>query len=517
MLLSNGKFAPQALAELRPQLTDGWYYPTSNGLELERQFAYYDAIYRFQPWVRTVVDKIANAVARLTINVWTVLDEDGKRTRELDVNGPYARVIQSPSDVLSPYEFWLWVASTLEIYGEAYLLKVRDDKGRCIALEPIHPSRLSIKRDKVTGKYTYIWTGNNTSGMTGLLTFDEADIVPFRLFNPAGVERGLSRLESLRSTLFSEDSSRNATSAMWRNAGMPNFMITAERQLSPDAQERLRKQFDSIHAGSRNAGKTVVLEAGMDVKQLQLTAVEMQFIQSRQLNREEICGVYDIAEPMVQILDRATFSNITAQMRAFYRDTMAPRLELIESALNTHLGSEFNLNKVASFAVADVLRGDYETRANAVAQLVQMGVMKPAEGRELMELNDAGDIADRLYANAAIQPLGSPAERITLTGQVTADGDPDGVPLIQVPSPTGDSSIAVPSPNAPDPTIVPTPDPKSTGIVPTQQRYVRALRGGVGRGEQIRDLALKLARRNPEDLEDILAAVRIAIDERDSQ
>jgi phage portal protein BeeE len=66
-----------------------------------------------------------------------------------------------------------------------------------------------------------------------------------------------------------------------------------------------------------------VLEEGMEPKPLTLTAEEAQYIETRKLNREEVCAAYDMPPPVVHILDRATFSNITEQMRSMYRDTMA--------------------------------------------------------------------------------------------------------------------------------------------------------------------------------------------------
>jgi phage portal protein BeeE len=62
-----------------------------------------------------------------------------------------------------------------------------------------------------------------------------------------------------------------------------------------------------------------------------LTAEEAQYIETRKLNREEVCAAYDVPPPVVHILDRATFSNITEQMRSMYRDTMAPRLNGFEA------------------------------------------------------------------------------------------------------------------------------------------------------------------------------------------
>jgi HK97 family phage portal protein len=110
----------------------------------------------------------------------------------------------------------------------------------------------------------------------------------------------------------------------------------------------------------------VVFEDGMTATPTQLSSEEMQYIESRKLNREEVCAVYDIPPTAVHILDNATYSNITEQMRSVYRDSMAPRIEFLESVLNWHIGSEFNKNKNVKFAVAEVLRGDFEARATSV-------------------------------------------------------------------------------------------------------------------------------------------------------
>ncbi|QIS06765.1 phage portal protein [Nocardia brasiliensis] len=486
MLLKDGSlnFAPSALAEFSPQMYRSYYYPISDGLLLERQWAFYGALYRHQPWVRVVVDKLANALARLSIEVWKGTGADRRLARS-----PYAKLIANPCNGLSPYSFWAWIATTIEIYGEAFLVKVRNAAGAVVSLIPMHPSRTSIRRE-IDGRRVYLFS--TAASQAGLLEFAEEDVVPFQLYSPDNTMRGLSRLESLRSTLISEDSSRTATSSMWRNAGRPNMVLSSAKVLGPEGRKRLRESFDSNHAGSLNSGKTLVLEDGVKAEPVQLTAVEMQFVQSRQLNREEVCAVYDVAPPMVHILDRATFSNITAQMRAFYRDTMSVRLEFVEAQLDYYLGCEFADDLEARFAVAEVLRGDYETRAQSVQQLVLAGVMKPAEGREVMELGKAGPEADRLYAQASIQPLGQPAERITLTGDVAPGGDPDGVA-------TTDPADTAPNPSA----SAPRPQKSS--------RYVRAIRGGMGRGQSLEQAAVALADKHPADRHEILAAARFLL------
>lgn len=514
---SNLAIAPEALAELQPIIPEAYYYPDYLGMALEYRYAMYGEIYQRQPWVRVVIDKRANAVARLPVNVWDVEGD----TRTLDTRSAYARLIANPclNDYLDPFRFWHWVQTTIDIYGEAYLAQARDTSGVPIGLMPMHPSRVAIKRDADTGRYTYFFEAG--SGInTELVRFEQEDVVPFRLYNPIHLERGLSRMEALRSTIFSEDSSRNAVSAMWQNAGRPNLVLQTPNRLSPAGVKRLKEAFKQAHAGSSNAGQTLVLEDGVEAKPFQVTAVEMELIESRKLNREEIAAVYDIAPTLIGILEHATFSNVTEQMRGFYRDTMAPVIELIQSVMDTYVGSYWSRKNLMRFGTDEVMRGDYEMRMEAAHKGVSVAAITPNEARELLGLNRYEDPkADKLYCNSAIQELGMPAEQLRLNGTpigtvpvATLDGGrphampvtPDGIQLAPAPPSPGGGG----------------PQPRNQNPSTTRPKHFREINAQLGRGKtppEIRAFALTLADKYPDELEDILESVRLAIAERDKK
>lgn len=464
MILADGRsgsIAPQAFAETTPQFQSGFFLPDT-GLRLATSFATYAALYQKQPWIFTVVDKIANLIARLGVQVWDTAPETGN---DLDKKSPFAALMADPCDTLDPFSFWLWLTTTIEIYGEAYLLKLRDSRGKPAKLLPMHPAMVQIERND-RGELTYRFMGQPNELIA------ERDVVPFRRYNPENTMRGLSRLEPLRSTIVNEDSARRATAAWWDNMGRPSMVLSTEKKLGSEGKARLAQAFQAKHGGAGNAGGTVVLEDGITATQMQLSAEEMQYIESRKLNREEVCAVYDIAPPAVHILDHATFSNITEQFRSVYRDSVSFRIEFIESVLNFHIGREFNGQKKAKFCVADVLRGDFEKRAPAAVQLVQSGIMKPSEARPMFDLDDAGPIADQLYANSAIQPL----------GQEKSDASQPG--------------------------LVELPEGQSTRSEPTEaaRKYMRDIAGAIGRGKSLQDAARSLLEAHPADMEAIREA-----------
>jgi HK97 family phage portal protein len=338
------------------------------------------------------------------------------------------------------------------VYGEAFWYKVRAGRdsfgnpaGDVVSLLPMHPSRTSIERDE-DGNVTYVFTIGVASA--GILRAPANDVVPFLRYNPDSLMRGMSRLESLRSTLLNEDAARRATASWWQRGARPSVALKHPGELSEGAQRRLLANWESRHAGADLMGGTAILEEGMEAQVIQLTADEMQYVESRKLNLQEACMVYDVPPPVVHILDHATFSNITEQMRSMYRDTMAPRLEDIESVIDFYLRPDFypEASRKVSFALDEVLRGDFETRATATALLIEKGVLKPAEGRTLFDLPVAGPEADVLYGNAALVPLGSSVhgqQEVDTSGNLIPSPMPMGAPKPPAPAPVKSASHVV--------------------------------------------------------------------------
>jgi HK97 family phage portal protein len=331
---------------------------------------------------------------------------------------PYAELLRQPNQMHDPFMFWLWTRSTLDIYGEAFWGKVRDAGGRPVELVPLHPTSVTTNADS-DGKVTWAWD----NGVSRIDDIKRRDLVHFKLYNPDSLVRGMSPLEPLRSTLENEAGARAANSAMWRNGARPSSLLKHPKNISEPAQQRLRAQWSDLHSGADNWAKTVILEEGMEAQILPLNVEELQYIEARKLNREEACAIYDVPPPVVHILDRATFSNITEQMRSMYRDTMAPKLRFIESTLEMELRDgrmgdrnrepDFGEGVYAEFLMDEVLRGDFEVRVPAIAQAIQTGQLTPNEGRRI-ENRPPVDGGDTLFINSAVTPIVAGADAMTV-------------------------------------------------------------------------------------------------------
>jgi HK97 family phage portal protein len=421
-ILENGlaqPIAPQAFAETAPLFFNGYFVP-HQGLQLESSFQTYAQLYMRQPWVATVVNRISHAVARLKINVWDTAPATGNVLRPATGSGAsaFSKLMANPCPTMDPYAFRLWLASTFEIYGEAFLIKVKDGErstrdtlvdgkratvaakdGRVVGFIPMHPALTQIFRDQY-GDLTYRFMGQPNE------LISEDMVVPFRTYNPETAMRGISRMEPLRSTLLNEDASRRATATWWKNMGRPSAVMHVDGKLNPKAKDSLKEQLQMMYQGAENTGKIAVLENGSKLEQWQLSSEEMQYIESRKLNREEVCAVYDISPIAVHILDHGTYANVAEALVGVYRDSICPRLEFLESVFNYHVGRDFNGQLECKFDTRQVLRGDFVQRSQAHIGLVQTGIEKISEARPEFDLGDAGPVADELYAQMQMQPLG---------------------------------------------------------------------------------------------------------------
>ena len=388
-------------------LTSSSWFPSMPPMSTHGWPSAYAGIYSRQLWVNVVVSKRGRATARLPLPVY----ERDEQNRPRAENHPLAKLLLNPNPVMSGFNLWLWTSSTFDIYGDTFWLKRREGR-RVAGIYPLHPASMSNDDGQ--------WNFDN--GKLKLTNIDEGDLVIFRDFHPESLTRGLSRIEPLRSTLENEWSARTATSSFWKRGARPAMGLVHPGNLSESAANRLKAQFDDVAAGADKTGVTVVLEEGMEPKPMTLTAEEAQYIETRKLNREEVCAAYDVPPPVVHILDRATFSNITEQMRSMYRDTMAPHLKGFEAAIDLDLrAAEWpNDDVYAEFLMDEVLRGDFETRSEALNKADWMTL---AEKRKVENLPFIAG-TDRIFLNTATMPLDAiDAQAQAIAAQTAASDD----------------------------------------------------------------------------------------------
>ncbi len=377
----------------------------------------YETMYRTQPWVFTVVNKISKALAKLPLKSYEIDEQTGNRNRLRD--HPLPRLLASPWPGGSRYSLVEFVLMQKLVYGNALLVieqSRRKGEGP-VALWPVDWAKVKIMR----GKFSPIGSYQYQSG-TEKKNWLPDEVLHFRGSSLDGVS-GVSPLQPLARTLILEDAAQRASISAFRNGLRPATAYVVPGRLQPAQKQELEARLRLQSTGVDARGGNILLEGGAELKSVAHTAQEAELIMHRKVNREEVAACYSVDPTQIGILDRATFSNVEEAHRGFYMDTLGPEATLLEDVFATQLISRYfdYEGTFVEFDFADVLKGNLETRFTAYAQALTAGWITRNEIRALENkpaVDDRG--ADALYA---------PLNMVALDGRIPSNSDtPVGTP-----------------------------------------------------------------------------------------
>lgn len=320
----------------------------------------YAAIYRTQPAVRTVASFLGRNIASLGIHVFErVSDTDRRRLTD----HPIAALLSRPNPWTTRYRLLDALVQDVAIYDVAYWLKMAVGDGLA-AVSRLEPSRTSPTGDLGFAPQEFTYKGSKASK-----TFDAADVVYFRGYNPTDSIHGCSPIESLRRVLAEEWAAGKMREQMLRNGARFSGYIKrppTTKDWTDEAFERFKRQWQAQYVGDGpQAGGTPVLEDGMEFVAASQTAEQLQYVEARKLTREEVAAAYHIPSAMVGLMEGATWANITEQHTMLYQDTLGPWLSMISEEIELQLLPDLSDGRpvYVEFNLEEKLRGSFETQA----------------------------------------------------------------------------------------------------------------------------------------------------------
>lgn len=138
------------------------------------------------------------------------------------------------------------------------------------------------------------------------------------------------------------------SSSLLENGSLPLAILTTPSKLSEKAMERITKSWRSAYQGQKNAGKTVVLEEGMEYKPVSLNPNELDLSTSKNSTLSDIARIFGIPESMLNA-DANKYNSNEQNNLHFLQYTLEPVITAFESALNKSLLLEDEKNSGYSF------------------------------------------------------------------------------------------------------------------------------------------------------------------------
>ncbi|MDE9566014.1 phage portal protein [Xenorhabdus bovienii] len=335
--------------------------------------------------VFSCVRVLAESVGMLPCSLYEQLARGNKRATRERLN---TLLSVKPNNYMTPQEFWELLIACLCLRGNFYAYKVKA-LGEVVELLPLEPGSVV---PKLNSDWLPEYQVTFPNGESRTLTQDE--IWHVRIFTLDGLT-GLSPIAYARQAIGLGLATEEHGSRLFGNGAVTSGVLQTDQSLTDDAFDRLKADFESRHQGLVNAHKPMILEMGLQWKQISLSAEDAQFLETRKFQLEEICRIFRVPLHMVQNTDSATFNNIENLGIGFINYSLVPYLTRIEQRINAGLVKETKQGQFyAKFNTGALLRGDMKSRFEAYTRGINWGIYSPNECRELEELNprEGGDI-----------------------------------------------------------------------------------------------------------------------------
>jgi HK97 family phage portal protein len=355
------------------------------------------------------INLIAGAISALPVSVFS-RKEDGELDK-LPSDDLHWILNEQMTPRWSAASGWEFMVQSLLMHGDAFARIIR--KGPFVmGLEPIHPLRVYVMPNDDATRLIYIVDPDPLFPKgTQRAVLDQDDMIHVAGFGFNGY-RGLSPLRhALRMSGAVSLATQEYAARFFANSARPDVYFTAPQNLGPDRVENLRDQLNDRHQGPHNAHRPIILTNGMDAKTLTLPIDDLQLLELRQFQIEEIARIYGIPPFMIGHNEKTTSwgSGVEAMGIGFVRYTLRQHLNKFQNELNRKLFR--TAAKIAEFDTADLERADLSTMLTAYRTAIGRAGEKPImtvnEVRSALRLNKA-DGGDDMTPTAA--PAAAPKE-----------------------------------------------------------------------------------------------------------
>lgn len=290
---------------------------------------------------------------------------------------PALEVWNNPNDFFTSSLLVESFEQHVDLVGEGWLV-VTWLGGRPIELWPVRPDRMAPVRDpqKFISGYVY----RSPDGQLVPLRLDE--VLTVRTPAPWDPYRGAGAVQTLFNNLWGAKYAAEWNRRFFENSAIPGGIVEMPVSLSDTEWTEFQQRWAESHRGVRNAHTVAMLEYGAKWVDTKYTQKDMEFVELRRVNREEVREAFAMHGHVLGLSADINRANADAATADFGRRQEVPRLDRIRDMLNGPFLRMFGpMGKGYSFAYANPIPEDREaanvertSKATAYKTLVDAGV-----------------------------------------------------------------------------------------------------------------------------------------------
>jgi HK97 family phage portal protein len=288
---------------------------------------------------------IATAIASVP---WQVSERGRSRTRVLEKH-PLLALLKRPNPLQGDAAFIESVVTHKLIAGNAYLHAVGPKGAAPMELHALRPDRVTIIAGigGVPKAYRYQVGQQQTDFPVDRIS-GQSRILHLKNFHPLDDWYGMSAVEAAAYSIDQHNQCGAWNQALLQNGARPSgaLMVKAADggagHLSEPQYVRLKQQLDEQFSGAANAGRPLLLEGGLEWKEMSLSPKDMDFIGIKHSSARDIALAFGVPPQLLGIPGDNTYANLQEARVALWEQTILPNLQHLVDALNNWLSPMFS-------------------------------------------------------------------------------------------------------------------------------------------------------------------------------
>ena len=354
---------------------------------------------------------LSDTISSLPVD--TFIRRDGNR---LPFRPRPAWVYEPEGPGSSRVEYFKQVVVSMLLSHGAVIQIIRGGNGDVVALQPLDPTRVTVRRNAATRGREFVVDGKTVLPGDQVLYISE-------MRKPGSVQ-GTSRIEEVKNTLGLAKALDEFASRYFSNGANAGGIIEFPGNLTQEQAKDVVEAFEAGHKGLRKSHKPGVLSGGAKFQKIGSDAEQAQMLQSRQFAVEEIARVFRCPPSMIGLNTPGAMSYASVEHNAiqFVRYSLTPLIVAIEEAHNRLLPGDAFLR----VNMDGLLRGDSATQAQVFSTALQAGYMSVNDVRGIMDMRpvDGGDLPRVPLANISVgaASLIEEAQRVDMASKLVQSG-----------------------------------------------------------------------------------------------
>lgn len=296
------------------------------------------------------INMIAKSVAYIDLKVF-----DGDKELE---KHPLITLLQRPNELQSGAEFIESVIAYKLIDGNSYIEKSYLSDINSTVIEPSNKPPVSLYA--LTPQYMKLETNNR--GLRKYYEFGESSKVKFNIinglcniihiktFNPLNPYKGLAPLIHAAYSIDQHNEAGKWNLSLLQNGARPSGVLQmkdkdgASGNLTDEQFDRLKFEMEEQYSGAKNSGKPMLLEGGLEWKEMSLTPRDMDFLNAKNSSARDIALAFDVPSQLLGIEGDSTYNNMQEANLNFWERAVLPTLDNLLDSLNNDLAKLYGDN-----------------------------------------------------------------------------------------------------------------------------------------------------------------------------